>query len=111
MKLTLALVIGLALWPHAARQGAGQSCDQHADRVYTTKEVDEKAKVTYRHFPLYPEKLRSRRMRGETKLRMVFRPDGRVTDIEVLESNHEEFSKASVDSARRLKFEPAKKIQ
>jgi TonB family protein len=110
MKLTLALLFGLSLWQPAVTQDAGQQgCEQHADRVYTTKEVDEKAKPTYRQEPAYPAKMRRKGTRGQTRLRVVLRPDGRVTDIEVLESSHEEFGKASVEAAKKIRFEPATK--
>ena len=112
MKLTLALVIGLALLsPPAGRAGqdAGQNCEQHADRVYTTREVDETAKITHRPEPTYPARLRRKRLNGEVELRMVLRPDGRVTDIEILESTHEAFSEASITAAKKFRFEPATK--
>ena len=109
MKLTLFLILGLTLWPAAAPQGAGRDCEQHADRVYRTTEVDRKAKLTYRQEPSYPEKMRDSGRSGHTKLRMVLRPDGRVTDIEVLESSDPEFSEASIAAAKKLRFVPALK--
>ena len=112
MKLTLALIVALALWPQSATpapQDAGQDCGQHADRVYTTREVDEKAKITRRPEPAYPARLRRKRLSGEVKLRMVLRPDGRVADIEILESSHEAFSEASIEAAKKFRFEPATK--
>jgi TonB family protein len=110
MELTVGLLCALALWQPAlpaARQDADADCRQHAGRVYTTREVDEKAKLTHRREPVYPARMRERRRNGQTKLRMVLRPDGTVTDIEVMESSHEEFSKTSTEAARKLVFEPA----
>jgi TonB family protein len=114
MKLTLALIIGLALWqPGAppAPQDAARDCDEHADRVYTTGEVDEKAKIVRRPPPEFPESMRRRRQRvsGSVTLRLVLRPDGTVTDIEVLETSGEAFSRKSIEAAKRIKFEPAAK--
>ena len=111
MELTLALIV--TLWPHGAApapQGSPpQGCEQHADRVYTRNEVDQKARVTHRPEPLYPEKARRKRLKGRVNLQLVLRPDGRVTDIEVLESSDESFSQTSIEAAKKIRFEPALK--
>lgn len=114
MRLTLFLFFGLALLsPPAARaqqQGAGQNCEQHAGRVYTQGRVDEKAKVTRRHLPLFPEAARRKNIRrGEVMLRLALRPDGTVTDIEVVRTSDESFNKASIEAAKKTTFEPARK--
>ena len=109
MKLTLALIFVFVL-SHPAATHARQGCDEHAGRVYTSKEVDKKARITRPSYPLYPEKARQKNIRrGEVKLSLVFRPDGKVTDVEVLETSDESFTAASVEAAKKIKFEPAKK--
>jgi TonB family protein len=110
MKLTLALLFALALWPPGAspaRQEGAQGCEQYADRVYTHQEVDQPAKIIRRHPPAYPRGARRRRAGGSVKLQIVLRPDGRVTDIEVLETSDEMFNQPSVEAAKKTKFEPA----
>ena len=109
MKLALALAVGLALWPPPARQDAAQDCAQHAERVYKTSEVDEKAKISRRPEPRYPARLRGRRKSGQVKVRAVLRPDGTVTDIEVLETTDEAYNQTSVEAAQKITFEPALK--
>lgn len=110
MKLTLVLLFGLALWQPAgaaARQDGPRGCARHAERVYTTGQVDQKAKFIHRPTPDYPERMRRKRASGRVMLRAVLRPDGRVTDIEILETTDEAFNKASIEAARRIRFEPA----
>ena len=110
MKLVIFTILGLALWPHAARRDAGQNCEQHEGRVYTMSQVDEKARVKRRPPPVFPEEARRRRIRGgEVKMRVVLRPGRAVTEVEVLETSHELFSETSVEAARKIEFEPAKK--
>jgi TonB family protein len=110
MKLTLLLIPALALWPPAAPQDKTQGCEQHADRVYTQNTVDEKAKITRRHLPLFPEAARRKNVRrGEVMMRVVLRPDGTVTDIKVLKTTDEVFNKISVEAAKKTRFEPALK--
>lgn len=67
MKLTLFLLFGLAILSPAAtsaRRDSGQNCEQHADRVYTTREVDEKARIARRPETRYPARIRGRRGSG-----------------------------------------------
>ena len=113
MKFALALLIGLALLSPAAapaRQDAGQqNCEQHAGRVYTTREVDQKARIGRRPEPRYPARLRGRRGSGQVKVRAVLRPGGTVTDIEVLETTDEVYNQTSVEAAKKITFEPALK--
>lgn len=113
MKLSLALVVGLALLSPAAssaQQDAGQqNCEQHAGRVYTTREVDQKAKIGRRPEPKYPARLRGRRRSGQVKVQAVLRPDGTVTDIEILETTDEVYNQTSVEAAKKITFEPALK--
>lgn len=113
MKLTLALIFVLALLSPAAtpaaRQDAAPDCREHADRVYTTREVDEKARIARRPEPQHPARLRGRRGSGQVKVRAVLRPDGTVTDIEVLETTDEAFNQTSIEAAKKITFEPALK--
>ena len=113
MKLTLFLIAGLALLsPPAARaeqDAAGQNCEQHADRVYATREVDEKARITRRPEPRYPARVRGRRGSGHVKVRAVLRPDGTVTDVEVLDTTDVVYNQTSIEAAKKITFEPAQK--
>ena len=112
MKLTLFLIFGLALWQPGATpapQGGAQGCEQHAGRVYTTRQVDVKAKLIHRPEPFYPERMRRKRKRGSVKLRAVLRPDGAVTDIEILETSDAAIIETSIEAAKRIRFEPALK--
>ncbi len=109
MKSTLPLLLGLALWHTAAAQDAARDCDGHAGRVYAISEVDEKARIGRRPEPRYPARLRGRRKSGQVKVRAVLRPDGTVTDVEVLETTDEVYNQTSVEAARKITFEPALK--
>lgn len=112
MRPALFLLFVLALLsPPASRagQGAGRGCEQHADRVYAMREVDQKAGIVRRPEPRYPAGLRGRRRSGQVKVRAVLRPDGTVTDIEVLETTDEVYNQTSVEAAKRITFEPALK--
>jgi TonB family protein len=110
MKLTLALIFVFALSQPAATRARQRDCDEHAGRVYTSKEVDRKARITRPSYPPFPEEAQQKGLRrGEVKLSLVFRPDGKVTDVGVVETSDESFTKASVEAAKRIRFEPAKK--
>lgn len=109
MKFTLSLLLGLALWHTVAAQDDARNCDEHAGRVYTTREVDEKARIVRRPEPRYPARLRGRRRSGQVKVRAVLRPGGAVTDVEVLETADEVYNQTSVEAAKKITFEPALK--
>ena len=113
MNLTLVLIFVFALSAPGATpapQDSGQQgCEQHADRVYTMRDVDEKAKIARRPEPQYPARLRGRRRSGQVKVRAVLRPDGTVTDIEVLDTTDEAYNRTSIEAAKKITFEPAQK--
>ncbi|HEX8069354.1 MAG TPA: energy transducer TonB [Pyrinomonadaceae bacterium] len=106
MKVCLSLFVCLALCaPGLAQQPDAQT----EDHVYSGREVDQRAKMTYRPEPRMTEEARRHRYRGEALLRVVLRADGRVTDIEVMQRAAHGMTEACVAAASGIKFEPALK--
>jgi TonB family protein len=81
------------------------------DKVYSRKEVDEKAILRPRLFnDSVPEGVGCPKNRGRIRLRAVLRKSGKVTDVEALEkSGCESFDKQAIKDVKTRKFTPAKK--
>ena len=72
------------------------------ERVYSGKEVDQKVRIWSRPVPVAPEP-------GIViiVLRAVFSKTGKVRKIEVVSGTKYPFTRAAIEAARRIKFEPA----
>ncbi|HXG86256.1 MAG TPA: energy transducer TonB [Pyrinomonadaceae bacterium] len=108
---SFALFIVLLLFGSVSAQENGSAIPApRADdeRVYKQSEVDQKAKIFKRHHPRTDNMCSSDT--GSVRVSIVLHKSGKVSDVKLLESSDcERFNENSLDSARRIKFNPAVK--
>ena len=103
-----------AVWWHEQLEAVKAHARQLKDRedgstniIDMTKEV--KPTILYREKAKYTEEAHSRGVTGIVKLRAMFADDGTLRDILVIEGLDWGLSWASIEAARKIRFEPAKK--
>jgi TonB family protein len=79
------------------------------ERIYSSKEVDERAHVTKRPNPSYTHAARALRTRGLVVLRLILAADEKVKHIEVITGLPDGLTESAIDAAHQIKFTPAKK--
>jgi len=78
------------------------------ERIYTSKETDEKAQILKKPTPRYPGDPK-RQTRGYVILRAILAADETVKHIEVITGVPNGFTESSIAAARQIKFKPARK--
>ncbi|MDT7604971.1 MAG: hypothetical protein QOF61_2968 [Acidobacteriota bacterium] len=90
----------------AVKQPGGEDYN----RVFTTREVTQRAVIKSRPEPDYPREARRKQVHGSVLLKLILRADGRVdVKIEVLKSLPYGVTEEAVKAAQRIEFEPAQK--
>ncbi|HWP55805.1 MAG TPA: energy transducer TonB [Pyrinomonadaceae bacterium] len=99
-----------------AAQPQGGSADKGApgdagdyNRVFSGREVTQKARVLSKPEPVYTESARKYQITGTVVLRALFSADGKVTDINVIKKLPHGLTGASITAARGISFTPAVK--
>ncbi|MFN2595985.1 MAG: energy transducer TonB [Pyrinomonadaceae bacterium] len=98
----------------AQSPGAGDAVkparEEDYSRVFTGREVTQKARITRRPPPDYPRAARRNNVTGAVLLRIILRADGRVDDrVEVVKSLPEGVTEEAIKAAKRIEFVPAEK--
>ena len=79
------------------------------ERIYTSKEVDQKLQIFRKPTPSYPRGARKYNARGFVILRAILAADETVKHIEVITGLPHGLSESAIDAARQIKFKPAMK--
>jgi TonB family protein len=79
------------------------------ERIYTSREVDERLKILKKPDPDYTDQAERNRTRGLILLRAILSADGTVKNIQVLNGLPDGLTEKSIEAARRIKFKPAMK--
>lgn len=79
------------------------------ERIYTSKEVDERVHITKRPPATYTEAARRLKTSGLVVLRLILTSDETVKHIEVVKGLPDGLVENSIAAARQIKFTPAKK--
>ena len=79
------------------------------ERIYTWKEVDEKAQITKRPSPGYTREARNLRTQGYVILRAILAADETVKHIEIITGLPDGLSQQAIEATEQIKFKPAKK--
>lgn len=79
------------------------------NKVFTTREVTQKARILYRPEPTYTESARKFAVQGTILLRAVFSKDGNVTNIKVVKRLPHGLTMGAIAAARAIRFTPAQK--
>ncbi|HEX5703729.1 MAG TPA: energy transducer TonB [Pyrinomonadaceae bacterium] len=79
------------------------------ERIYTSKETDEKAHILRKPPPSFPREARRHITRGYVILRAILAADETVKHIEVITGLPHGLSESAIAAARQIKFKPARK--
>lgn len=94
----------------AAAQGANQPSEERCDgAVYQAKEVSQKARITSKPIPTYPEEARIHNINGRVALTAVLCRSGHVTDIQIVKGLPFGLTESAMNAVKKVKFEPAQK--
>jgi len=77
------------------------------NKVFTTRQVEQKARILARPEPMYTESARKFSVTGTVLLRAVFAKDGKVKNIRVIKRLPHGLTDVAVMAARRIRFIPA----
>jgi TonB family protein len=88
--------------------GSGNNPDPYeADRVYTSPQVETRARVLAKPEPQYTEQARREGITGTVILRVVFSRSGEITNIRALQTLAGGLTEKAITAARRIRFVPA----
>ena len=79
------------------------------ERIYTSKETDEKAQILRKPPPSFPREARRHITRGYVILRAILAADETVKHIEVITGLPNGLTESAIAAARQIKFKPARK--
>ena len=79
------------------------------ERIYTSKETDEKAQILRKPPPRFPREARGQITRGYVILRAILAADETVNHIEVITGLPNGLTESAIAAARQIKFKPARK--
>ena len=77
------------------------------ERIYTSKEVDQKVQILKKPTPAYNEEARRRKTRGYVIVRAILAADEKVKHIEIITGLPNGLSEKAIEAARQIKFKPA----
>jgi TonB family protein len=87
----------------------GNNPNPDPDRVYSSPEVNERARVLSKPEPQYTEEARRNSITGTVILRVVFSRSGEVTNIRAVQPLAGGLTEKAITAARQIRFIPAKK--
>ena len=79
------------------------------NRVFSGRDVTEKARITAKPNPGYTDSARKYRVQGAVIMRVVLSRDGQVTNIKVVRWLPHGLTEKAIEAARGIKFSPAMK--
>jgi protein TonB len=77
------------------------------ERIYTSKEVDQKVQILKKPTPRYNEEARRRKTSGYVIVRAILSADETVKHIEIITGLPNGLSEKAIEAARQIKFKPA----
>ena len=80
-----------------------------ADKPYTGRNLDTKAKIKSKPDATYTSEAEKDRINGTVILRCIFRSNGTVTNIEVIQGLPGGLTEKAIEAAKKIKFTPAMK--
>ena len=95
--------------PHEPKKSSKPSLPEFFDgeRIYTSKQVDQKARILAKPAPSFPREARRRATRGIVILRAILGSDQLVKQVEVITGLPDGLSERAIDAARLIRFTPA----
>lgn len=89
--------------------GVRASDGEDYNRIFSGREVTQKARVLEKPEPTYTESARKFGVTGTVVLRCVFAKNGEVTNLHVVRKLPHGLTQRTIDAARAIRFEPATK--
>ena len=113
MMAALLLLTGLLTFStHPAKavlaKGIAAS-QQETEKIYDTKEVTKLPKILYRENARYTKEARDNQVSGIVRLNVVFRANGKLTDINVERGLPDGLTEQAIEAVQKTRFEPAQK--
>jgi protein TonB len=87
--------------------GGGGGTDYN--KIFSSKEVTSKARVTFKPEPQYTEDARKNQITGTVMLQAIFTANGQVTSIRAVKELPFGLTEKAIAAARQIRFEPAMK--
>jgi len=87
--------------------GKGDNPNPDVDRVYSSPDVSQRARVLFKPEPQYTEEARKNSITGTVILRVVFSKSGEVTNIRAMQSLQGGLTEKAIAAARQIRFVPA----
>jgi TonB family protein len=94
---------------HEGGGGAGGGGGGDPNRIFSGREVTQKARVLSKPEPQYTEEARKNQITGTVVLRAVFTSGGQVTNIRAVSGLPYGLTERAIAAARLIKFQPAMK--
>jgi TonB family protein len=88
---------------------ASRASDTDENRIFTGREVTQKARVLGKPEPTYTESARKFGVEGTVILRCVFSKDGQVTNLQVISKLPHGLTERAISAGRGIRFAPAMK--
>ncbi len=85
----------------------GNPADFDFNRVFSARDVDQRARILEKPEPGYTEAARRNDTNGTVVLGVVFTASGQVTDIKVIHGLPDGLTELAIAAAQRIKFTPA----
>jgi TonB family protein len=89
--------------------GGGGGGDTDYNKIFSGKDVSQKARILSKPEPQYTEEARKNQVSGTVVLRAVFSSNGSVTNIRAVSSLPYGLTEKAIAAARQIKFVPATK--
>ncbi|HMF56064.1 MAG TPA: energy transducer TonB [Pyrinomonadaceae bacterium] len=86
---------------------SGVTGETDYNRVFSSREVAQKAHILAKAEPSYTESARKYSVNGTVVVRAVLSATGQVTDIHVVRGLPHGLTRSAIEAARRIRFEPA----
>ncbi len=87
--------------------GGGGGTDYN--RVFSGKDVNQKARILEKPEPTYTEEARKNQITGTVVLKVVFAASGQVTNIHMVSGLPDGLNERAISAAKRIRFVPATK--
>jgi TonB family protein len=107
--VTLLMAVGFEAAAIAQDSIGAVNDEKCVGRIYEPKEVSSRPKISSKQSPGYSAEALAHNVRGRVVLKAVLCRDGKITDVQVIESLPFGMTEKAIEAARQMKFEPAEK--
>jgi protein TonB len=87
--------------------GKAGALEEGVDSAFSLAEIDQKPRAVFQAAPVYPARMRGRRVDGVVTVIFIVDASGKVANPRVEQSSDSEFDKPALEAVRKWKFEPA----